>query len=159
LALELRVSRHHDEGMSEVVAAIDPTECLARLSAHSVGRLCVLENGYPVALPVNYRLVGGPAGEARVVIRVRKGSTLDRSGERVSIQIDGTDFETDSGWAVVLRGTLRQATATDDWLVGNDPRPWVSGRDIWQYIEATTITGRVISKPALTWELSLHGYL
>lgn len=118
-----------------------------------------MEGDFPVAFPVNYRLVPGPKGEARVVIRTRSGSVLDRAEERVSIEIDGVDGLTDSGWSVVCRGILRRVRPTDDWLIGSDPRPWVEGRDVWQYIEPHHITGRVVTQPMVTWELSLRGYL
>ena len=124
-----------------------------------MGRLCVLEDGYPVAFPVNYRMVVGPAGEPRIVMRTASDSALHRPGESVALEIDGSDPISDTGWSVICRGLLHDAGPTDDWLIGQDPHPWVEHRDQWQYLVPHRITGRRVAQPEITWALSVRGYL
>ena len=136
-------------------------ECLGLLSTHHVGRLCVTENGFPVAFPVNYRIVPNVDGGAAIVIRTRAGSVLDQDTVPVGFEIDGVDEQSETGWSVVLRGTLHRADAstTPPWLHSWDPRPWVGPRDSWLYITPVEITGRRLVASVIEWAVSFRGYL
>ncbi len=149
----------HTGAMSENLFTLTVTECLTQLSLMNVGRLCIVEDEYPVAFPVNYRMVPGPDGEPKVVMRTEPGGLLQRPGEHVSLQIDGFDPVTDTGWSVICRGVLHDATASDEWLLGNDPHPWIEGQHQWQYIETHRVSGRRVKHPEVTWALSVRGYL
>lgn len=69
------------------IAALSAEECRARLAAHPVhiGRVAFVDDGYPVVLPVNHRLLDGA-----VVFRTGLGSRLDAAlrGAAVSFQVD-----------------------------------------------------------------------
>ena len=136
-------------------------ECLGLLSAHEVGRLCVVNDGYPVALPVNYRVVPDGEGGAAFVVRTRPGSVLDQSETKAGFEIDGIDSSTHTGWSVIVRGTLHHADAsiTPPWLRSWDPRPWVGDRDSWLYLTPREVTGRRLVGAVVEWAFAVHGYL
>ena len=54
---------------------IPRSECIERLAAESVGRLCFIDHGYPLAFPVNYRLVD-PRRADRIVFRTSSTALL-----------------------------------------------------------------------------------
>ncbi len=145
--------------MTENLVELSVPDCLARLNLTTMGRLCVVEDGYPVAFPVNYRLVAGPGGDPRVVMRTGPDSVMHQPGNLVSLEIDGSDPLSDTGWSVICRGVLHDAEPTDEWLTGQDPHPWIEDRNQWQYIVPSLITGRRVAQPEVTWALSVRGYL
>lgn len=135
-------------------------ECLGLLSTHNVGRLCVMENEFPVAFPVNYRIVPNVDGGGAIVIRTRSGSVLDQDAVPVGFEIDGVDDQTETGWSVVLRGTLHRANGTTPpWLHSWDPRPWIGPQDSWLYVTPLEITGRRLVASVIEWAVSFRGYL
>ena len=136
-------------------------ESLGLLSTHQVGRLCVIENNYPLAFPVNYRLVPNVDGGTAIVVRTRPGSVLDQDEVRVGFEVDGIDESTETGWSVVVRGTLHRAETitTPAWLRSWDPRPWIGPRDSWLYVTPIEITGRRLVASVIEWAVSIRGYL
>src|SRR4051794_23972621 len=84
--------------------------CLALLRAHTVGRVAVVVNEFPIVLPVNYKLVetGGPVW---VALRTRPGNVIDRASKPVAFEIDRIDSSEHEGWSVLVRGTLHHADA------------------------------------------------
>lgn len=137
------------------------SECLGLLARTDVGRLAVMEEGFPVAFPVNYRLVPDGTSGAVIVMRTRAGSTLDRPETRAGFEIDGIDGATETGWSVVVRGHLHPAdgATAPGWVRTWNPRPWVGDRDTWLYLTPTLITGRRLTASTVTWALALRGYL
>jgi uncharacterized protein len=126
------------------VAAVDlgRDECLRLLGTNAVGRLCVIEGGYPVAYPVNYRLVYETDENPVVVMRARAGGVLDVAGSKVGFQIDGHDAIGETGWSVLARGVLRDGLVegAPDWLSHWNPRPWAGQRDQWLYMPVDSVT-------------------
>ena len=151
--------------MSEVdITPIDMTveECLAFMAYVGIGRLCVVENGFPIAYPVNYRLVANGQGGAAIVIRTRTGGALDLDEDsRVGFEVDGIDSTSNTGWSVIVRGLLHHEDApiTPDWLRSWDPRPWIRGRETWLYLTPVSITGRRLAPNVVEWAFAVHGYL
>ena len=145
----------------EAFINLDIDDCLALLATHEVGRLCVLDQGCPVAYPVNYRLVPSTTGNAAIAIRTRAHGILDRPSFASGFEIDGFDPLTATGWSVVLRGTLSHADApgVPTWVRAWDPRPWLTHRDLWLYFLPTTITGRRLVAGTVEWAFSIHGYV
>jgi nitroimidazol reductase NimA-like FMN-containing flavoprotein (pyridoxamine 5'-phosphate oxidase superfamily) len=135
--------------------ALTTKECLQLLDMVDIGRLAVVHDGYPVALPVNYkvtRLDGNPA----IAIRTRPGNVLDHHDERVGFEIDGVDPGHDGGWSVLVRGTLLSVVPQERL----DSRPLVSdGRHAWRVIAISTITGRRVPPDPLRWAYHPGGYL
>jgi Pyridoxamine 5'-phosphate oxidase len=140
---------------------LDRVACLRLLGAHAVGRLCVLENGYPVAFPVNYRLVFETDDMPVIVVRVRPGSVLDAAGTKVGLQLDGLDPVDETGWSVLARGVLRdgQIEGAPDWLKYWDPRPWAGPRDQWMYMPVDEVSGRQLLVTVAEWKIRITGYL
>ena len=80
-------------------------ECLGLLGACDIGRIVVVHEGYPVALPVNYALARMD-GDPVIAVRTRTGNMLDHPGELAGFEIDGVDQGHDAGWSVLVRGRL-----------------------------------------------------
>jgi Pyridoxamine 5'-phosphate oxidase len=136
-------------------------ECIGLLAAHQVGRLCINEEGFPVAFPVNYRLIPNSEGGVAIVVRTRPGSTLDRESEHVGFEIDGIDGIDETGWSVVVRGILHHeaSSITPAWLRAWDPHPWVGPQDAWLYITPISISGRRLTAEVVEWAFAIRGYL
>jgi uncharacterized protein len=130
-------------------------ECLALLQSFDVGRIAVVHDGYPVVLPVNYkvtRLDGNPA----IAIRTRPGNVIDHPDTQVGFQIDGLDPGHDGGWSVLVRGTLLSVVPHERL----DSRPLVgAGRDAWRIITISTISGRRVPPDPSRWVYHPDGYL
>ena len=111
---------------------------VALLATHDIGRIAVHHDGYPIALPVNYRLVeldGAPV----VAIRTRGGNSLDHVDEAVGFEIDGVDAGHDAGWSVLVRGHLRAVAPSA--AIDSDPMI-AAERNAWRLIVPTSISGR-----------------
>ena len=141
-------------------------ECAVALSSHNIGRVCVVEDGYPIAIPVTYRMVArgddcAPDDELIIVFRTRPGSVVDFPGHLVGFQIDGIDQMTETGWSVLARGQLCDGSAEDapTWLRAWDPHPWISDRDTWLYIRVEGLSGRRLTKTVREWAFEIRGYL
>ena len=73
--------------MSDTTLEMIPREkCLDLLRQNTVGRIGVIEDGYPVVLPVNYRIVQSEQ-QTFISIRTRPGNVIDRSGPPVAFEI------------------------------------------------------------------------
>jgi uncharacterized protein len=121
-------------------------ECLQLLATHEIGRIGVLAGGYPLILPVTYRLDG-----TTVVIRTHPGTIL-RSAEHanVTFEVDDVDRASRSGWSVLIRAQAEE--------VGEEHRadlierthrtgvePWAPGaKDSWIRLITHEISGRRI---------------
>jgi Pyridoxamine 5'-phosphate oxidase len=126
------------------VIDLSPVACFALLGAHAVGRLCVIENDYPVAFPMNYRLVFESDEHPVIVLRARSGSAPDVAGNKVGFLLDGIDPIEETGWSVLARGILRDGLVADapKWLKYWNPRPWAGPRNQWLYLPVQEVTGR-----------------
>ena len=141
--------------MDAVLQELPLVDCLRLLRAGSVGRIAVIERGYPIVLPVNYRLVEA-AGRTRIAVRTRTGSMMDRASMHVAFEIDGIDRAHHLGWSVVVRGHLEHVDPEAFELRTRfDPAPWAGpARDVWLLIESFVISGRQLRPPELDWALA-----
>jgi nitroimidazol reductase NimA-like FMN-containing flavoprotein (pyridoxamine 5'-phosphate oxidase superfamily) len=114
-------------------------ECVAWLESETVGRLCVLEFGYPVAFPINYRVVRD--GEAyRFVFRAATHSVFGRYVGPASLEIDQIDTSRRNAWSVIARGEMRDADGRADLP---DTYPLLTeGRHRWKILDVVSISGR-----------------
>lgn len=91
---------------------IDAEECLSLLAGHrtKVGRVAFAENGYPVVLPVNYRVFRGT-----VIFRTDPGSKLlaMAMGQKLAFEVDHVDEPWQEGWSVLMQGMGREITDPD----------------------------------------------
>jgi nitroimidazol reductase NimA-like FMN-containing flavoprotein (pyridoxamine 5'-phosphate oxidase superfamily) len=134
--------------------------CLALLRASVVGRLCFVTKEWPVAIPVNYRLVEA-SGRRWLAVRTRPGNLVDQAPVKVAFEIDGVDPVHRSGWSVLVRGTLHRvdpdAAAFRERF---DPDPWiVAERESWLVVEPGVITGRELRGAEPEWPFVSEAYL
>jgi nitroimidazol reductase NimA-like FMN-containing flavoprotein (pyridoxamine 5'-phosphate oxidase superfamily) len=136
-------------------------ECLARLRAHAVGRVAfVSDDGAPIILPVNYRLVEA-SDHTWIALRTRPGAQLDRAQLLVAFEIDEVDRVRHEGWSVLVRGTLHHIDAdVAAFRERFDPEPWLlEARDSWLIVEPFDITGRALRAAELEWGFDGAAYL
>jgi len=124
---------------------LDEEECLLLLEQHSVGRIVFVDQGQPMAVPVNYVLQG-----RTVAFRSDPGTKLESADlGRVALEIDAVDAAYHEGWSVLVTGVGRDITeAIDDWsehIRARHLTPWAAGeRRHWVAISSPVITGRRI---------------
>ena len=135
-------------------------ECLQRLRAHTVGRIAVVIDEFPVVLPVNYRMVE-TAGTSWLALRTRPGNIIERAPMQVGFEIDAIDPAHRQGWSVLVRGTLHHVDAdAADFRERFDPEPWLlAERDSWLVIEPFAITGRELHAAETEWAFHAGAYL
>lgn len=122
------------------------------LRAHRVGRVAVVVHGFPVLLPVNYR-VAEHSGGTWVALRTRPGGVIDQAEQPVAFEIDGVDAAREQGWSVLVRGSLLHIDPeAADFRSRFDPEPWLmEDRDAWLVIEPFDITGRRLQRDNMEW--------
>ena len=144
-----------------VLDQLSAETCLELLRLHAVGRIAVIHDGYPIVLPVNYRLVENHDGPW-ILVRTRPGNVIDQAGVNLSFEIDGIDAAHRTGWSVLVRGLLRHiddamASRIEDQV---DPRPWLTkDRDSWLVVKPVQITGRRLRVADGEWAFHIRGYL
>jgi len=114
-------------------------ECLELAAGTPIGRLCIIDRGYPLAFPVNIRLE--QAGDMlRFVMRTAPHTALAAHAGPASIELDHVDLDGRSAWSVIVRGELRREPNP---LGLPDPHPLVEqGRSTWLVLDVTAISGR-----------------
>jgi nitroimidazol reductase NimA-like FMN-containing flavoprotein (pyridoxamine 5'-phosphate oxidase superfamily) len=131
--------------MTDVVE-LTPDACTRLLAAEEVGRLAFAgDDGYPVVLPVNYRLDG-----ALIVFRTAEGMKLESVPlRRVAFEVDRLDPSMRTGWSVLVRGHAMEVTSAlgepYESLRSAPLAPWAPGpKEHWVAVEIESITGRQI---------------
>ena len=134
-------------------------ECLGLLRSQAVGRVAVAQEGAPIVLPVNYRLV--EAVDTWVAVRTRPGSILDGAPLGAALEVDQIDPVHREGWSVLVRGTLLHVDPDAvEFRERFDPEPWLSDeRDSWLVLEPFAITGRRLHAAENDWAFHLRAYL
>ena len=134
-------------------------DCVRLLRSAAVGRIGVVVDGFPVVVPVNYRVIEDEHGLG-LVVRTRQGSVIDRACN-VGFELDGIDALHRQGWSVVVRGLLAHIDDgdLDELADAVDPRPWITERESWLVIRPVAITGRRLHPPELEWVLHAKAYL
>ena len=118
--------------------------CIDLLRQHDVGRVCVLCDRTPIALPTSYRLVSD-AGAVSIVMRTRPDGVVSRSLGPATFEVDEIDVMHGLAWSVLAQGELRLLPEAP-----GDPglQPWVSGRSIWVALVVHAVTGPRITRTA-----------
>lgn len=125
--------------MNTRYVALAAWECTELLRSRPIGRLCVIDHGYPLAIPVNYR-VSGTGDTLHVIVRTSPSSILGNYVGLASLEVDEITLEEGSAWSVIMRGTLRQEAGQHELP---DPEPLVdTDRDRWMKLTMAGISGR-----------------
>jgi len=133
--------------------------CWRLLSRSSFGRVVFCQDGEPGALPVNCAV-----SDHTIVFRTIAQSTFFEfsHGSRIAFEADHTDHIAESGWSVLVRGTLHEVTDAReiDLLVDLPIHPWAPGtRDRWMRIVPDNVTGRTISRHRLVPDAARLPYM
>ncbi len=120
-------------------------ESIDLMSQETVGRLCVLSNGYPLAFPINYRIVQDGM-DIRVVFRAAPHAAVAQYQGPASMEVDQIDASHECAWSVIVRGNLHRVFGQDELP---DTYPLLEGRHQWMVLEVTAVSGRrFVSTPS-----------
>lgn len=107
---------------------LDATECLRLLTEHrlKIGRVAFVADGFPVVLPVNYRMDAGT-----IVFRTGLGGKLDAAvtGSPLAFEVDDVDEHWQEGWSVLVQGRAAEIVAPGEVVRVRQLglRPWAEG--------------------------------
>jgi uncharacterized protein len=123
-------------------------ECFGLLASQHLGRVVLVDDRGPIALPVTFVL-----DQHTVLFRSDEGTKLDVAvrGGRVGFQIDGIDEADRTGWSVLVRGEAVEVTDPAELarVRGLRLHPWAPGaKGHYLRILPTSLTGRRIALPA-----------
>ena len=123
-------------------------ECFSLLARQHLGRVVLVDDRGPLALPVNFVL-----NQYTVLFRTDEGTKLDVAsrGARVAFEVDGVDEATRTGWSVLVRGEATEVTDPAELarVRGLRLHPWAPGaKGHYLRILPTSLTGRRIALPA-----------
>jgi hypothetical protein len=113
-------------------------EALDLLRSTSIGRVCIVDHGWPVALPMNFRVIGD-VHDFGIVLRAAGGSSVGGYVGPASLEADEIRLDRGTAWSVIVRGELRPATRTDDLP---DPSPMLQDRHEWLLLEPASMSAR-----------------
>ncbi len=114
-------------------------ECYGLLATTAVGRLCVIEHGFPIALPISFQLLQDGT-TPRIVMRTAAHTMFAQYEGPASFEADEISQETHKAWSVLLRGQLRRIVGAHDLP---DPHPWLAhGRFQWLVLDISAVSGR-----------------
>ena len=127
-----------------VLEELSPAECRACLAPGGVGRFLFMAERGPVAIPVNYRMLGQD-----IVFRTGRtaGAAAGAQLPRVSFDVDHIDDALGEGWSVLVSGDAHLVTgpAELEQVTALGISPWAGGeRDTYVRLTAREITGRRI---------------
>ena len=126
-----------------VLEVLSTTECRTYLAPGGVGRFLFTAARGPVAMPVNYRMLGDD-----IIFRTTVPTSAAAAGpRRVSFEVDHLDGALSEGWSVLVSGEASPVTAQPelDKVTALAIDPWAGGdRDVYIRIVASEITGRRI---------------
>jgi hypothetical protein len=125
---------------------LEESVCWRLVARVAIGRVGFIYDGEPMVLPVNSALVDG-----KIAFRTAGDSMLHDlgAGERVAFEADHVDPVSESGWSVLVRGNLWEATDDDllKQLTTSSAHPWAPGpKDRWMVIVPSAVSGRSITR-------------
>jgi hypothetical protein len=80
---------------------LDRDECLRLLATATLGRVGFTSGALPSVLPVSFHL-----DDERILVRTRRGTTLDAAMQNVVVafEVDDLDSDGQTGWSVAVTG-------------------------------------------------------
>jgi nitroimidazol reductase NimA-like FMN-containing flavoprotein (pyridoxamine 5'-phosphate oxidase superfamily) len=119
--------------------ALTVEECFELIRHQPIGRVAISSmKSPPLVVPVTFVVDG-----VSVVFRSDVGEKIEAVGQRVSFQVDSMDALHQTGWSVLLQGTLTIARAAE--VAHLRLEPWVGSRTLWLRIVPDTASGRRLS--------------
>ena len=87
-------------------------ECFGLLTGQHLGRVVLVDDQGPLALPVNFVV-----DHHTVLFRSDEGTKLEVAsrGARVAFEVGGADEATRTGWSVLVRGEATEVTDPTGW--------------------------------------------
>jgi transcriptional regulator with XRE-family HTH domain len=129
-----------------VLRPLDAAECRGFLGTGGVGRFLFVAPRGPVAMPVNFRMLGDD-----IVFRTEDSTTLAAAAaappQPVSFEVDHLDEALGEGWSVLVSGHAHVVTdaAERDEVASLEIAPWAGGaKRTYVRIVAGQVTGRQI---------------
>jgi transcriptional regulator with XRE-family HTH domain len=127
---------------------LDPDQCWGYLADGGIGRFVYASGRGPVAVPVNFRMLG-----RAVVFRTAAGAGLAAAARQpqVSFEVDHLDDTLAEGWSVLVSGQAMIIADPGELaeLGQLDVTTWAGGdRDCYVKVVAAEISGRRIRRPA-----------
>jgi transcriptional regulator with XRE-family HTH domain len=127
-----------------VLEVLSTAECRRYLAPGGVGRFLFTAARGPVALPVNYRMLGDD-----IIFRTaaQTSAAAGAGSQRVSFDVDHLDDALSEGWSVLVSGEASPVTAQPELgeVTALGIAPWAGGdRDVYVRIVAQEVTGRRI---------------
>jgi uncharacterized protein len=122
-------------------------ECFELLAGQHLGRVVLVDDRGPLALPVNFTL-----DHYTILFRTDEGTKLEVAsrGGRIAFEVDGADEATRTGWSVLVRGEVTEVTDPSELArVRRLPLyPWAPGAKArYVRILPRVLTGRRIGLP------------
>ena len=124
----------------------DTATCWRLLARAGFGRVAFFHDDELHVLPVNAAVKA-----EKVIFRVLAGSLIAAAGHgaMVAFESDEIDLTAESGWSVLVRGSLWDITDTPTASAWDEltVRSWAPGRPgRWMCVEPSTVTGRILSR-------------
>jgi transcriptional regulator with XRE-family HTH domain len=142
-------SNRRTPGQPRGFERLELDECLQLIAPGGVGRVALMTESGPVALPVNYQWADGA-----VIFRTAIGSVLaTHAGAQVGFEVDRIDRKLQAGWSVLASGRALVVTEPELRRLRRavDVEPWVPGpHDVYVRIKPDRITGRRIRVAGFT---------
>lgn len=131
-------------GKGPALEALNEAESWSHLRPGGVGRFLFLDASGPVAVPVNYKLLGDD-----VVFRTAAGTSLTSGAGQgtVSFEVDHLDEDLGEGWSVLVNGAAHVVTQQSELaeVEALHITPWAGGdRETYIRLVARHISGRRI---------------
>jgi uncharacterized protein len=131
-----------DGGVMKEPVELSVDECLNLLANEVFGRLALVGPSGPRIVPLNFALVDGT-----VVLRTSPYSELAQHGigKAAAFEIDEVDHTRQTGWSVVVVGTLEEVEPGDleSLRTAWGPQPWAGGqRNLYLRLRWREISGR-----------------
>ncbi len=126
-----------------VFEVIPRHKCDQLLASGGVGRVVMVDERGPVAVPVNFALLDGD-----IVFRTAAATTAaGADGQLVGFEVDRIDDAMREGWSVLVTGRARRVVDADELARTRalDVQPWAGGeRDVYLRLAPTEVSGRRI---------------
>ncbi|MDA8341321.1 MAG: pyridoxamine 5'-phosphate oxidase family protein [Actinomycetota bacterium] len=130
-------------GTHPVLSELDAAACTRLLAPGGVGRVVLVQDRGPVAIPVNFTVLDGD-----VVFRTSPGfAAAVVAGQEVGFEVDHVDDALHEGWSVLVSGRAERLTDPGEVVRARalEVEPWAGGdRDDLVRIVPDEVSGRRI---------------